>query len=159
MTSTLLAGPGEEPVTLAEAKAWCRIDGTDEDALVTALIAAARLEVETMTGLALITQTWRLATCPKGLLVLLPVAPVSALVAAPDGAVIQGDAVLLAELATGEITIDYTAGFGDAADVPADLKQAVMLLVAYWFENRDAGTSGVPVGLARLVASYRRVRL
>ena len=37
MTSTLIAGPGEEPVSLAEAKAWCRIDGDDEDGLVAAL--------------------------------------------------------------------------------------------------------------------------
>jgi len=45
MTSTLIAGPGEEPVTLAEAKAFCRVDGSDEDALVSALIAApARTE-------------------------------------------------------------------------------------------------------------------
>jgi uncharacterized phiE125 gp8 family phage protein len=60
MTSYLIAGPGEEPVSLAEAKAFCRIDGTDEDALVSALITAARLHVESITGRALLTQTWRL---------------------------------------------------------------------------------------------------
>src|SRR5690242_18760477 len=60
MTSYLIAGPGEEPVSLAEAKAFARIDGSDEDALVGALIAAARLHVESLTGRALITQTWRL---------------------------------------------------------------------------------------------------
>ena len=57
MTSTLIAPPGEEPVTLAEAKAWCRIDAADEDALLSALIAAARLQVESLTGRALVTQT------------------------------------------------------------------------------------------------------
>ncbi|HWA42163.1 MAG TPA: head-tail connector protein [Hypericibacter adhaerens] len=158
MTSTLIAGPGEEPVTLAEAKAFCRIDTTDEDALISALIAAARLQVESLTGRALVTQSWRLAICPRGLVVELPVIPVSALTAAPDGAILQGDAVLLASPETGEITIDYTAGYGGPEDVPGDLKQAVLLLVAFWFENRDS-PEAAPVGFERLLSSYARVRL
>jgi len=157
MTSTLIAPPGEEPVTLAEAKAFCRIDGADEDALVDALIAAARLQVESLTGRALIAQTWRLTMACAPRLVELPVIPVAALVAAPDGAVLQGDAVLLVE-PVDELTVDYTAGYGAAADVPGDLKQAVLTLVAYWYENRDAVTMP-PLGFDRLIASYKRVRL
>ena len=157
MTSTLIAPPGEEPVTLAEAKAFCRIDGSDEDALVNALIAAARLQVESLTGRALITQTWRLTMACAPRLVELPVIPVAALVAAPAGAVLQGDAVLLVE-PVDELTVDYTAGYGAAADVPGDLKQAVLTLVAYWYENRDAVTVP-PVGFDRLIQSYKRVRL
>jgi len=157
MTSTLIAGPGEEPVTLAEAKAHCRIDGSDEDALVSALIAAARMQVESLSGRALVTQTWRLTMTCAPRLVELPVIPAASLVAAPDGAVLQGDAVLLVE-PTDELTVDYTAGYGDAADVPGDLKQAVLTLVAYWYENRDAVTMP-PLGFDRLIASYKRVRL
>ena len=157
MTSTLIAPPGEEPVTLAEAKAFCRIDGADEDALVDALIAAARLQIESLTGRALITQSWRLTMACAPRLVELPVIPVAALVAAPDGAVLQGDAVLLVE-PVDELTVDYTAGYGAAADVPGDLKQAVLTLVAYWYENRDAVTMP-PLGFDRLIASYKRVRL
>jgi hypothetical protein len=158
MTSTLIAGPGEEPVTLAEAKAWCRIDASDEDALVSALIAAARLQVESLTGRALVTQSWRLTTCPAGRLVVLPVIPAIALLEAPDDAVLQGDAVLLAEPLSGEVSIEYTAGYGDAVDVPQDLKQAVLTLVAYWYENRDALTA-TPPNFDRLIQSYARVRL
>ena len=158
MTSYLIAGPGEEPVTLAEAKAFARIDGDDEDALVAALIAAARLHVESLTGRALVTQTWRLVLkCVSGLVVPLPVVPARDLVEAPDGAVLQGDSVLLAA-AVDELTVDYTAGYGEAGDVPQDLKQAVLTLVAYWYEHRDSVTSA-PIGFERLVATYRRVRL
>ena len=157
MTSTLIAGPGEEPVTLAEAKAFCRIDGSDEDALMSARIAAARLQVESLTGRALVTQTWRLTMTCASRLVELPVIPAASLVDAPDGAVLQGDAVLLVEPAD-ELTVDYTAGYGDAGDVPGDLKQAVLTLVAYWYENRDAVTMP-PLGFERLIASYKRVRL
>jgi hypothetical protein len=159
MTSYLIAGPGEEPVSLAEAKLFARVDGNDEDSLVGALVAAARLHVESLTGRALVTQTWRLVlACVTGLVVPLPVVPALALVEAPDGAVLQGDSVLLAEPVSGELTLDYTAGYGGAADVPADLKQAVLTLVAYWYEHRDSVTTA-PVGFERLVASYRRVRL
>ncbi len=62
------------------------------------------------------------------------------------------------------IEIDYVAGHGAAADVPADLKQALLVLVAHWFEHRDAvivAGSGavVPPGFERLLAPYRQVRL
>jgi hypothetical protein len=158
MTSTLIAGPGEEPVTLAEAKAFCRIDGDDEDALVGALVAAARLQVESLSGRALVTQTWRLSLSGfTARLVPLPVTPVQALVAAPEGATLQADAVMLAE-PVDPLAVDYTAGYGDPADVPGDLKQAVLQLVAYWFEYRDS-VAAPPASVERLIAGYRRVRL
>jgi hypothetical protein len=158
MTSYLIAGPGEEPVSLAEAKAFCRIDGSDEDALLGALIAAARLHVESITGRALVTQTWRLLLdSPQGLVIPLPVVPVAELLEAPDGAVLQGDSVLLAA-AVSSLGIDYIAGYGGAENVPQDLKQAVLALVAYWYEHRDSLTTA-PLGFERLIASYRRVRL
>jgi hypothetical protein len=157
MTSYLIAGPGEEPVSRAEAKAFCRIDGTDEDALVEALIAAARLHVEGLTGRALVAQTWRLVLHRPPPVVALPVLPVAELVAAPDGAVLEGEYVRLAA-APETLTLDYVAGYGAAADVPADLKQAVLTLVAHWYEHRDAVTVA-PLGFDRLVANYRRARL
>jgi len=165
MTSTLIAGPGEEPVSLAEAKAWCRIDSTDEDDLVSALVAAARLQVESETRRALVTQSWRVSLdCPRGRVIELPVAPVSAIVAATaDDAdievALQGDAALLPGGGYRSLTIDYTAGYGAAADVPADLKQAVLALVAYWYENRDLAMASLPSGLDRMLAGYRRVQL
>jgi hypothetical protein len=165
MTSTLIAGPGEEPVTLAAAKAWCRIDGTDEDALVGALIAAARLNVESTTSRALVTQSWRLTVeCPPGLVVPLPVVPVIEVTAATvDGndidVIVQGDSVLLPETVSGTLVVDYTTGYGGASEVPADLTTAVLTLVAFWFEYRDSVAAATPAGFDRLIAGYRRVRL
>lgn len=54
--------PATEPLTLAEAKAHLRVDVdvTDDDALITALIVAARQYAESETGRSLITQSWRL---------------------------------------------------------------------------------------------------
>lgn len=61
MTSLLLlTPPATEPITLAEAKAHLRVEVTDDDALITALIAAVRQSCEAFTGRALISQTWRL---------------------------------------------------------------------------------------------------
>ena len=54
------------------------------------------------------------------------------------------------------------AGEAARADVPADLRHAVLVLVAFWFENRDiAAPEGraVPEGFERLLSAYRRVRL
>lgn len=51
---------GTEPVTLAEAKAHCRIQFDDFDTLISDLIVTARQDIETRLRQALITQTWRL---------------------------------------------------------------------------------------------------
>lgn len=54
----LKVAPSVEPVTLAEAKLHCKVDGTDDDALITSLIATARKQAEQRTNRALITQQW-----------------------------------------------------------------------------------------------------
>ncbi|MHA1599899.1 MAG: head-tail connector protein [Alphaproteobacteria bacterium] len=57
---TLTAPPSVEPVTIAEAKAFLRVDISDDDALIAALVTAAREACERFTGRALVMQTWTL---------------------------------------------------------------------------------------------------
>ncbi|HHY49915.1 MAG TPA: hypothetical protein GYA10_09230 [Alphaproteobacteria bacterium] len=189
MTSYLLAGPAEEPVSLAEARAFLRLDDTAEDGLVQTLIAAARLHIEGTTARAMLRQSWRLVldAWPANRDIRLPVGPlatVSALtVFDPAGDPQEVDfADFVIDRATPRlllpasfappamrerqgIEIDFVAGYGEEpADVPADLRQALLTLVAYWFEHRDtahlAGAATVvPSGVERLVANYRRMAL
>ena len=59
MPSVLVTAPTEEPVSLAEAKLHLRVDYTNDDVLIGALITAARQHAENDTRRALVTQTWR----------------------------------------------------------------------------------------------------
>ena len=52
--------PASEPITTAEAKAFLRVDSSDEDTLIGTLISTARQVVEDFTGRAIISQTWKL---------------------------------------------------------------------------------------------------
>jgi hypothetical protein len=57
----LVNPPASEPVTLSEFKAHIKHPGgNDEDAILSLYISAAREYCEEITGLALITQTWRM---------------------------------------------------------------------------------------------------
>jgi len=188
MTSYLLAGPAEEPVSLAEAKAFLKVDDTSEDGLISTLIGAARLHVEGVTGKALLAQSWRvvLDDWPEGGMVKLPVSPLLSVtgIAAidEDGGsheialaqfLTEPDRLVLPPVVGGMpalrtrqgLEIDYVAGFGvEPEDVPLDLRQALLGLVAHWFEHRDAvivaGAGAiVPSSFDRAVAPYRRVRL
>lgn len=38
----------------------------------------------------------------------------------------------------GAVSITFTAGFGDASDVPQDLKQAMLLIIGHWYNIREA---------------------
>lgn len=53
--------PATEPVSLQEVKAQLVVDGTADDALLSSFITESRHEIEEVTGLALITQSWRLS--------------------------------------------------------------------------------------------------
>ena len=43
---------------------------------------------------------------------------------------------------TAGVEITYVAGYGDAASVPQRAKQAILLLVGHWYEQREAVLAG-----------------
>tara|TARA_R110000824_G_scaffold366730_2_gene555680 strand:- start:213162 stop:213719 length:558 start_codon:yes stop_codon:yes gene_type:complete len=185
MALHLLTGPAGEPVSLAEARAYLRLDNETEDMLLGVLITSARMVLEADTRRAFMTQSWKLILDSWPVTkVALPLAPASAVteITLDDDAVtvapatydvaLAGDAPCVMPRTTwpqpvnrvGGIAISFTAGYGGAGDVPAPLKQAILLLVAHWFDNRAPVALGesvheLPISVAALVAPYRRVRL
>ena len=189
MTLTCTGMPEAEPVAVAEAKAFLRLDTTSEDDLVASLIRAAREDIERAAGLALIDQTWRLTldAVPASGIVLLPRHPVREVTAVtahgsegevslvpandwqPD--LISRPARLLFHRpptptrAINGVAIDFRAGFGEAGtDVPDLLKRAILALTAHWYEFRAGhGPDGLPTSYPphyeRLVAPWRDRRL
>lgn len=63
----------------------------------------------------------------------------------------------------GYAAIRFIAGFGpDASDIPADLRHAVLMLAAHYFEHREAAThplTPLPLGVGSLLAPHRPIRL
>ncbi|CAL8981448.1 hypothetical protein RHODGE_RHODGE_04374 [Rhodoplanes serenus] len=183
MSSMLLVAPATEPLSLVEAKRFLRVDHDDDDALIAALIAAARRLVETATRRALITQTWRIVrdAWPAGGRIRVLPAPLRTLVAArihdadgmprpvPVGAFALDTAAAPGVIAAAPgtlpapglrvagIALDVTVGYGDvAADVPAPLVQAVRLWLAHFYEARGVdAAAGPPPAVAALIAPYR----
>ena len=192
MALVLTSGPAIEPVTLAEAKAHLRVDGSAEDTLIGSLIITSRLYIEAALGLALITQSWSsfLDAWPPGNQLALPLRPVQSIAAvklyAADESVatvsadtyqLDGAAVPARLVRRGCLTwpkpgrtangieIAFVAGYGDAAaDVPAPIRQAILLLVAHWHEHREPVAIGetnasAPSMVSDLLQPYRWVRL
>lgn len=60
MNHQLVTAPAENPVSVAEAKSHCRVDGTLEDAWFATAIAAATRLCEELCDRAFVTQTWKL---------------------------------------------------------------------------------------------------
>ena len=60
MAYKLLVEPAIEPITLSEAKQHLRMEVSDDDALITLLIAAGRQYAEQLTRTSFITQQWSL---------------------------------------------------------------------------------------------------
>ena len=59
------------------------------------------------------------------------------------------------------VTIRFVAGYGFPADVPDPIKQAMLLLIGHWYENREEVVLGVtpaivPQAAKALIAPYRR---
>ena len=64
--------------------------------------------------------------------------------------------------AYGRAEIGFTAGYGDWSAVPADLRQAMLMLAANYYENRESMTSAarqIPMGISALLEPYRRMRI
>lgn len=188
MSAILLVAPVAEPLTLAEAKAFLRVEHADDDALIAALIGAARRHVEAQTRRALLLQTWRLVfdAWPADGRIAPRIGPLRSLVAVRvyDSAVhsnaldlqsfvLDAAANVIASpgwalpapgRAIAGIELDVTCGFGTApGDVPEDLRQALRLLLAHWYDNRGVIAAGggvaMPAGLAAALTPYRMLSL
>jgi uncharacterized phiE125 gp8 family phage protein len=181
------------PISLQEAKAQCRVADATEDALLAGYIRAATDAVEGMTGLKLLDQTWEWSVdrFPNRCAWLrLPTAPLLQLVSVvyqdPQGVVQTldpliyriegiGDAqparLLLAHGQTwpstwrglGTVMIRARYGWVDHNSIPEALRQAVSMLVAYWFNQREAAAIGpdygpvsdVPFSVKEILEPYR----
>lgn len=190
MSVILVTPPQTEPVTLTEARAHLRIDDTAEDSLIGALIAAARVHVENATRRVLIEQHWKLTldAWPRSGQIDVPIAPVIAIDAVslrgvdgvvrplPLAACFVDTASTPARLRLIEpaslpplapvnaVTVELTAGYGPSAvSVPQPLREAIMLLVARWYEGRDGIGKAIDAGILDqvrdLIAPYRQLRV
>lgn len=167
-------------VSRDEAKAYLRLDGTAEDALIDGLIASATRLCEAFTGQLLIARAVE-DIVPGGTawqrLSYTPVRTIGAIEAlaidgtaealAEDGSASDIDAngdgwvrVVQAVAAT-RLRVSYEAGLAsDAAGVPEPLKQGIVRLVAHLYAHRDAaGDAGPPAAVAALWRPWRRMRL
>lgn len=184
----VITGPTVEPVQLGEAKLHLRVDHDEDDALITWLITAAREQVEAMSRRALAPQTLelRMSAWPGDDAILLPRPPLTAVtsikytdtdnveatVAAssytvhtapePGGVWLKyGQSWPSASLAPGpSIAVRYTAGYGVGA-CPGRYRQAILLLVGHWYEQREAvlvtgvQTAIVPMAVEMLCMAER----
>ena len=163
------------PVTTAEARTWCRIDDTMQDAAVDALIAAATSYVESYTGRALMTQTLKLSLDGFTDSIALPIGPVASvtsvvyddadgnaqtlstdnyttdLVNDPAWVVRNSDASWPTVIdAVNAVRITYVAGY---STLPPAIKQAVLFLISQWYDNRTPFSERVPTELPNTVAA------
>ena len=186
MSLIILSPPASEPVSLDEMKAHLRVAHNDEDALIASLTVAARQTVEARAGLALISQHWRLTLdTPPDEIFFLPLSPVasvdeiSVINKSGDPEIIDVNLYEASAATIGRVRragiwprsgvrvdgyrIDFTAGWPDASEVPAALKQAIKLLAAQFFETREAAGPDriyqIPGTVDALIAPFKQVRL
>lgn len=182
-TTTVVEPPEGLVVSLVEAKRHLRIDHTDDDTYITALIGAATSILDGPNGYlgrCLLTQTLetRLTSFHCGNVPLL-YGPVQDIVSVQyndgDGVlqtmdediyrIISGAPVKLApvygeywptvQAGNDAIVIQYNAGYGDTgADVPAPIRQAILLTVGHLFENRESVIVGLNPAVMPLAADY-----
>lgn len=170
MGLVLTVPPEAEPVTLMEAKQHLRVEDTDEDAFITSLITTAREYCEAVQNRAYMTQTWELwlDDWPDKAYIAIPKPPLQEIVSVkyfdtsgkeyvfpeseyiidnknqPGGlALAYGKGWPSATLRPANgICVTFTAGYKTADEVPARVKQAILLLVGHWYENREAALTG-----------------
>ena len=158
--------PAEEPVTLAEASLFMRYTGSLQNAVVTALIVAARKDVESWTNKTMVTTTYEYYTNDLCDEILIPTGTIQSITSITyqdsadatqtltstlyklDNKSIQNK-VFRDPLETypevlvqpNAVKITFDAGFGAASAVPENLKTVIKMRVAELFEHREANTT------------------
>lgn len=182
---TRTVAPAEAIISVADFKTNNNIAHADDDTLIGGLVAAAEAMLDGprgRVGKCLVNQTWAYSVRCADDRLSLPAVPAVSITSVSyfDGA---GDEQTLnldgfwfqksedwaylepksgfawpaLEDRADALTVTYVAGFGANADaVPANLKQAALLMVGHWYENRedttyDKALREIPMGAASLI--------
>lgn len=188
LAPVLITPPTDLPVSLDEVKRHLREDFADDDPVLELLLRAAvdRLDGWRGLGIAIVTQTWRQdypsfdRRCLR-----IPLGPVASITSITyvDGnkttQTLAADQYRLLRDARGHfivpaddvtwpatdcrpdaVAVTYVAGV-EAANVPASLKAAILMLVGHFSKNREAVLAGdlaaVPLGVDWLTGPHSRV--
>jgi uncharacterized phiE125 gp8 family phage protein len=174
----LITAPAAEPFTTAQAKSHLRVTESADDTLIDTLILAARKRAESDLGRALITQTWEMYLdefpfnySPGIVPPRAPLQSVTSIKYIDNDGVEQtwssadyrvdvksepgritpewSESWPTPRVITNAVTVKYVAGYGDAStDIPQDIRQAMLMLIGHWYENRESivvGTITAPV--------------
>lgn len=185
MAYKVVTAPTVEPVTLADAKNHCRVDGTDDDALITSLIVSARESAEHETGRALCTQTRELVLDAFPEAFVLRGSPIQSVVSVKflDSTGVEQtldpqDTLLDKDSEPGylvpaygkawpetypvpnAVRVQYVCGFGGASAVPESIKAWIKLAVGTMYAQRETIGSNQTASLPdrfwhRLLDPYR----
>ena len=170
-----------EPVTLAEMKTFMKVDLTDEEDVITSLIASARKKLETWAGIGMTSKTFDYYLDEFADVIEIPLPPLQSVDAfvyndssydetavtstlyttftysgITRGEIIKKDtgAYPTSTAPKNKVRIRFTNGFGAlASDVPDDLKTAIKLTVAHWFENRES--QAIPPEALAIMRNYK----
>lgn len=186
MRTELITPPDLEPITLEEAKLFARVDTAADDAIITALITTARQYTERYLQQSLLQQTWlmwldaaeyegsnryRLRYSPiESVTEVKLYSDSDSVIIEPSSYRLSGDELILVAARSGNIrlhdalSIEYVAGYGDSSDkVPEVIRHAMLMLIAHWYEYREAsgdvviGTQSreIPFGVTAILSGYR----
>jgi len=186
MSIITIVPPVSEPVSLAEAKLFLRVDHSAEDEFIQLLIVAAREAVEAAIGRALITRRvresldiWVREAAQGAVLGLGPVTNVVAVrLLADNGSqsvldperyrldghrdrprLVFASGVPATLRQIGGIEIEYECGFAEeAGELPVALRLATLQIVASLYELRQ-GEAGIPETARALMRPFAPARL
>ncbi len=172
MTGLIQTAPSTYPVTVAEVKRQAVIEHTLDDVYLDRLIAVATGYAEAQTHRQLIDATWKMYLDAFPARIILPRPPLDSvtsieyidtggdtqtLTAVTDYQVSTASEPAWVEPAYGKIwpatraqreavIVTYKAGYGTAStDVPQEIRHAIIMLAAHWYENREPIITGTIV--------------
>ena len=187
-TVKTITAPTDEPIDSTEAKLHMAIDDSTFDTLINDYIKAARMYIEAETGRQICTATYDLIADSFGgsnTQIYLPFGQLQSITSITytdtDGASqtlasskyqvsdSREPAVVQPSYSNNwpttrdeldAVKIRFVCGYGDSNETPEEIKQIALMLVAHWFEHREAvvfnaSAMTIPVGLKEILQHYK----
>lgn len=164
--------PSEIPLGTEEVAQFLRLDESDETELATVrnLVAAATSIAENYTQRSFMTQTWQLGINTLPARLRLPRPPVQKIETIQAGEFtidssaykLYDESMLICSFEMSnyadDIVITYVAGYESAEEVPSDIRQAILMLTGYLYENRE-GAAELPEAVKQLLDPYKVLKI